>query len=394
MRALHVIAGLAARTGGPAAAAVDMCRALARHGVDARLLSTDLATAAAGAPARPVRPDELPSGAGEVDVVLARALPPRRLAHSPQLARLLAREARAADVVHVHGLFLHSTFAAYRAAGAAGVPYVVSPHGALDPWLRRRGRLRKRATDLLWQRAMLERASLLHFGAQDEARLAADVAPEVARLVVSNPVDVDAFDEPHGGDGFRARAGVPSDAPLVVFLGRLTAKKGLDLLARAFARAAAELPDAHLAIVGPDDEGVGARVARIARELGVADRVHLVGMLAGDARLGALDAADVWALASYSDASAVAVLEALAAGCAVLLSPAVNVAPEAEAAGAAAVAPLEADAFGSALAELLRDEPRRAELGRRARGYARTFDLDVVGRVLADAYTAVAGSAP
>ena len=93
---------------------------------------------------------------------LFAAQAPRRLAFAPAMYRALQDEARRYDVVHIHSLFLFPQFAAYRAAIAADVPYVVSPRGALDPYLRQRGRFVKAAADRLWQRSMLERAAALH----------------------------------------------------------------------------------------------------------------------------------------------------------------------------------------------------------------------------------------
>jgi glycosyltransferase involved in cell wall biosynthesis len=163
---------------------------------------------------------------------------------------------------------------------------------------------------------------------------------------------------------------------------------------RAFARGPR---DARLVIAGPDDERVGDGLRRLAVAEGVGDRVVVLGPLYGDAKLAALAAADVWALPSHTENFGIAVAEALAAGVATVVSPAVNLAGPAAAAGALVVAPAEPEEFGDALASLLRSPERRRALGERARSFVRQYESGVVALQLAQAYrdaTARNGVAP
>ncbi len=386
MRVLHVIPNLAARTGGPPVAVVGSARALARIGVASTIVATDMAEAASARSHRRAGIADLPDGAEQLDVRLFPARWPRRLAFSPELYRALAREARRCDVVHIHSLFLFPQFAAWRAARRAGVPYVVSPRGSLDPHLRRRSRAVKAIGDALWQRAMLEGASALHATSDEEARLIADVAPAVPRAVVPNGIDCWAYETLPPASEFRQRFLGGARGPVVMFLGRLSHKKGLDVLVRAFARARAGAPDARLCIAGPDDEGLTPSLRALAEREGAGGAVSFTGMLRGRDKLAALAAADVWALPSHSENFGIAVAEALAAGRAVVVSPGVNIAREIAAADAGVVAELDAGAFAAAIAGLLRDDARRAGLGRSARAFARRYDWSAVAPRLAEMY--------
>ena len=178
-----------------------------------------------------------------------------------------------------------------------------------------------------------------------------------------------------------------------MYLGRLSHKKGLDILIRAFALVRRDVPACRLAIVGPDDEGLTAELVALARREGVAERVVFTGMLSGVEKLDALAAAGVWALPSHTENFGNAVVEALAAGRATVISPAVNIAPEIAASGAGIVAPLSAEAFGAEIAALLRDDARREALVVRAREFARRYDWSIVGPRLAEMYAQVAGRA-
>ncbi|MBA3364660.1 MAG: glycosyltransferase, partial [Actinobacteria bacterium] len=330
MKVLHVVPGLASRTGGPAVSAVESSVAVRECGVEAAILAPDAADAPWSKSRRRVTAAELPAGAESLDVRLFPTRTPWRLRFSPGLYRALGRHCRAFDVVHIHSLFLFPQWAAYHQAAQAGVPYIVSPRGALDPYLRRRGRLRKAATDRLWQNAMFERAAALHLTSDEEARLVADIAPSVPRAVVPNGIHWERFQQLPARADFRARRLGGFAGPVVLNLGRISYKKGLEVLIRAFALVRQRVGDARLVIAGPDDEGLQPRLVEVARNEGVGAEVIFVGMVSGREKLAALAAADVWALSSYTENFGIAVVEALACGLPSVISPAVNLAPEIE----------------------------------------------------------------
>jgi glycosyltransferase involved in cell wall biosynthesis len=386
MRVVHVVPSLAARTGGTATSLVELSLGLAACGVESAIFATDLAEPPQARRHSRVAPGDLPAGADVADVCLFPAVAPRRLAHSPALRRALRSELRRCDVVHIHSLFLFPQFAAFTEARRLGRPYVVAPHGCFDPFLRRRGRARKWVNDRVWQRAMLAGASALQFGAEEEARLAADVVPPVRRVVVPNGIDWDAFGRLPDGAVFRERRLAGHAGPVVMHLGRIAEKKGVDVLIRAFARGRLADLDARLAVVGPDDDGLVPGLRALAERECVAERVDFVGLVRGGERLEALAAADVWALASRSDACSAAVIEALAAGRPTVLTPRINLAPEAARAAAAVVSPLDPDALGAELRALLEDDARRRELGESARAFAQRFDRRRVARRMIGVY--------
>lgn len=389
LRVLQVIPTLGVLSGGPVVAVVESARALGDRGVETTVVATDLALPAWTKGQRPATPADLPAGAEAVKVVLARAGRPYRLAYSPTLLRDLRERAHGQDVVHIHSLYLFPQFAAGLAARAAGTPYIVSPRGALDPWLRRRGRLRKRAMDVVWQRRLLERAALLHVTTEDEARLIRDVAPDVPRRVVPNGIFWSRFQNLPDSDEFRRRYLEGHTGRAVLSLGRLTAKKGLDILVEAFGRIASRFPDTVLVLAGPDD-GESPALRRQAAELGIAERVFFTGMLLGEDKLAALEAADVWALPSHTENFGIAVVEAMAAGVAVVVSPAVNLSPDIAASNAGLVVPAEPGAFAAEISELLDDAERRRALGESGRLFSRAYDWSEVAARLEDMYRSVA----
>jgi glycosyltransferase involved in cell wall biosynthesis len=387
MKVLHVIPSLSVRTGGPPVAVVESALALRDIGVASTIVATDMAGSASAGNRGRIAPEGLPGGAAALDVRLFPARPPGRLAFSPALYTALRRSVREYDLVHVHSLFLFPQFAAYRAARAAGVPYIVSPRGALDPHLRRQRTFVKALATAAWQRRFIEQAALLHLTSDEEARQVDGLAPSVRRAIVPNGVRWNDYSRLPSPELFRRKHLQGGDAAVVLFLGRIAKKKGIDMLIRAFAIARPRLGDkTWLVIAGPDDERLTPSLRALAVREGVAQRTSFAGMLTGDAKLEALAAADVWALPSRGENFGNAVVEAMAASRAVVVSPEVNIAPEIAAAGAGIVSPRRVDALADQLEALLRDSARRAALGAKARAFSAQYDWGRVAPRLASMY--------
>lgn len=385
MRILHILPLITARAGGPVAFATEGAEALARLSVTSTLFATSMGHSPSAGARRRVEVGELPANCDQLDVHLFPVRPPHRLAFSPAMARRLVGATPEYDLVHIHSLWLFPQFAAQLAARRSQVPYVVSPHGALDPYLRRRGKARKLLSDVLWQRRMLRDASVLHITTEQEGELIADIAPATPRCVVPVGIWSDRLRIVGDGSRFRSRFLAGSDAEIVLFLGRITFKKGLDLLIRSFVQVAAS-STAVLVIAGPDDENLRPRLDRIVREHNLTDRVTFTGPLYQADRADAFAAASVWALSSYSENFGVAVMEALAAGIPTIISTEVNLADAIVQSGAGVVAEVQPLDFGRALSELLADKARRAALSRRGQAFAARYDWSVVAPQLRAMY--------
>jgi glycosyltransferase involved in cell wall biosynthesis len=394
LKVLHVIQDLSAHTGGPPVVITEASLALSSAGVEATVVATDAALMASAASAQRVRDGDLPQGARQLDIRLCSLQPPRRFAFSWPLARLLDRIAPEYDVVHIHMLYLFPHLAAYRTARKHRIPYVVSPHSALDPYIRSHGRLKKAIAWRLWQGAEMEHASALHLFAAEEVPLVSDIAPSVPRVIVPNGVRWSDYQDLPDGAIFRDRYLNGYGGPVVMFLGRIAEKKRIDILIEAFGTVAGEGVDARLVIAGPDNEGAGPKLRELVRQRDLSDHTFFPGMLHGEDKLAALAAADIWVLTSRSEGFSMAVIEALAAGRPCLLSPAVFIASEAHREGAALLCDLDSDAFATGIRELLANPDRRIKMGATARKFARRYDWDVVAQGWKRMYQQAISGAP
>ena len=271
------------------------------------------------------------------------------------------------DVLHLHEFRTVENLLVTPIARRLDVPVVLSPHGTLTHGTGR-GRLKAGWDRLLSPRVM---SRIDHVVALTETELGEAVNLWAKRgfsslpgsSVIPNGIDLREFDSLPDPAGFRARFGL-GDAPTVLYMGRLQARKGVDLLLRAFQ--ATDVARARLVIAGPDEGMLGAL-----RELAAGDeRIVFAGYLDGKARLEALAAADVFALAARGEGQPIAALEALAAGTPVALSPGCNM-DEVAAADAGVVAEATVEAFAGALRRLLQDESLRSSMGANARKMAR-----------------------
>jgi glycosyltransferase involved in cell wall biosynthesis len=388
---LSILVAAATRAGGVAAFAGGSAVELVSLGVHVRTFSTDLAVAPWKwiQPQRRVRRDELHPALAASDLQLFPVRFPRRMAFSPALARALRRELSAVDVLHIHNLWQHPQYAAYRAALRHNVPYVVSPHGAFDPYLRQRSRIPKRVSTAVWQREMLDNAALIHVTTDAERDAIADISPHVPRVVVPCSLYVEDFASLPTRTHFRRSRLGGYDGPLILFLGRITQKKGLDVLLRAFALVRRD-HEAKLAVVGPDDEGLLPTLRSLAAELRIEADVVFMDPLYGEDRLAALASADVWALSSHAENFGIAVAEAMAAGCVVVTSPGVDISAEIAAEGAGLVAAASPEPFAQALLKVLSEDRLRTQLREAARRFARRYDWSAVAPQLREMYRSVA----
>src|SRR5205814_616054 len=137
-----------------------------------------------------------------------------------------------------------------------------------------------------------------------ERDLASDLGYRAPTAVIPNGIDWSAF------AAERTTEAAASRPKIVLYLGRLSHKKGLDVLLQAFAKMA--MPDTRLVIAGPDDEHLTPSLETLARRLGIDGRVEFTGLLDGEERLAALHNADLWVLPSKTENFGTAVIEAMA----------------------------------------------------------------------------------
>jgi glycosyltransferase involved in cell wall biosynthesis len=305
------------------------------------------------------------------------------------LGAWLARHVSAFDVVHIHALFSYATLPAAYFAHRRGVPYIVRPLGTLNEWgmANRRPWLKHLSFQLL-ERHVLSHAAVVHY-TSDQERL------EAERLRVRTPAAVvpNAVSRPPGKAGagqFRTRFPDLGGRRIVLFLSRLDAKKGVDLLLPAFAQVLRLVPQAVLVIAGDGQQELVAALKAQAASLGITSDVVWAGFLDEQQKQAALSDAELFVLPSYSENFGIAVAEALAAGLPVIVSDQIGIHREVSAAGAGLVVGCDVAALHAAMLTLLENPADSRLMGERGAVLAREkYSTEAVTRQLIGLYNEV-----
>ncbi|NUJ81627.1 glycosyltransferase [Methylocystis sp. FS] len=362
MRILHIVPTYlpARRYGGPIYSVHGLCRGLARRGHHVDVYTTNV-----DGPSVSNVPLNEPVLLDGVNVTYFATGLGRRLYRSPNMAAVLSRNVSRFDVVHLHSVFLWPTAAGAATARLAGIPYVISPRGMLVPELiERKSRLLKLAWINLFERHNIAEAASVHVTAEIEGVNLTRLGLKPKRIdMIPN-----AFDLPPEAVSILPDA-KPSctDGAVVLHLGRISWIKGFDRLVPAMAH----VPGARLLIAGNDDEGYTRQLNALIAQHGVAPRTQFLGAVQGPAKWQAFARADIFALASYSENFGIAVLEAMACGIPVVVTPEVGLADVVERTGAGLVAQGDPEQFGRAIARLVADPALRRQMGAAGRAAAR-----------------------
>ena len=365
--------------GGPVVAAGELVRRLVAGGNVVDVVTTtitDLHT-------RPA----LRSSLGVVDGANVRYLSTpiryRWMGITPTLPVVLARLERP-DVAHVFGFRDPVTTGVAAWCRLASLPYVFEPLGMFEPRLRKV--LLKRALDATLYRGVARGAAAVVVASERERDAVIDCGVPVEKVHVRG----NGFPEPVGAqeDGdLRARLGIPSHAPIILYVGRMAAGKGIEHLLEA-TRA---IPEAHLVISGPDDRhGTSAVVRHAQTAAATAGRVHTLPMTDEPPR-DLYPQADVFVLASAGESFGMVAAEAAAAGTPVIVSDRCGIAGFFED-GEALVVPYERAAVVAATRRVLSDAGLRERLSQGGVAAARRTSWDRVAILQAEIYREVASS--
>jgi len=280
---------------------------------------------------------------------------------NPAIFGFCARRLRDFDVVHIYGLYdLFGSIAAWFCR-RQGIPYVLEPLGMFGPKVR--SQQKKRLYRKLAGNAVFEGARVVIATSETERmELIAGGISEEKIVLRRNGIDLLEFQTLPAGGAFRARHKLDDSTPLILFLGRISFIKGLDLLIKAFAEVSQIHPQARLVIAGPDDaDGCAEAIRKAVAEFQLGDRVILSGPLYGNERLEAFVDADIFVLPSRYESFGNVAAESIACGTPTLVTDECGIAPLIDG-SAGLVVPCDVDGLRKGMKRLLEDEDLLAQL--------------------------------
>ena len=284
------------------------------------------------------------------------------------------------DVLSVHGLWKYCSVASQRWHRRTGRPYVVHPHGMLDPWALRNARCKKRIAAALYENQHLREAACVRALSEGEAGSIRSYELGNPICVIPNGIDLPDLSESNAKTQSENRK-------TLLYLGRLHPKKNISNLIRAWN----ETFNSHrgsgdrwvLAIAGWDQGGYESELKHIA----AGTSVVFLGPQFGVDKSECYRACDAFILPSLSEGLPMTVLEAWAHAKPVLMTPECNL-PEGFEANAAlriGTTPEEIAVGLKALREMSDND--RSEMGNRGRALVATrFSWPRIGEQMRDFY--------
>jgi glycosyltransferase involved in cell wall biosynthesis len=357
MRILHVIGDLSPETGGPVTAIHGLVEQQQKLGHQVTVVSTNFGLAGN---------ETLPkSGYVLSDCIFG----PWR--YAPRMRSALVQEMIKCDVVHIHTLWEYPTLLALQLARKMGKPFLLRPCGMLDKWSMSQSRLKKRLYLSLFGKTLFSKPCLLHFTTMAEQQKS--LAPFAPRSIVIENGLSEAAMATASSDAFLELYPDLRGKSIVLFLSRVHPKKRPDIAILAFARVAASFPDSLLVVAGPCPDDYREGLIGLAETTGFSDRVRFTGTLRGTVLYGAYRAATLFVLPSMQENFGIAVAEAMAAGCPVVISEHVDLKTYVLTGNAGIVCAAAPEPFALAIAELLRDPIKALAMGCNGVVVARQF---------------------
>ena len=273
-----------------------------------------------------------------------------------------------------------------------GIPYIIEPHGQLQPWALAHHACKKRLYLAWLGNRIIAQAAGIHYTDAQESQAAQASGFKTPAFIVPNGVDFTHYDPLPGGVQFRQQYQIPEQARVLLFLGRMDPVKRPDLAIQV----CAALQDdqarpVHLIMAGPATASQEWQVNQWVNQANLAGQVHFTGLLSNGQVLEALAASDLLIMPSaVRENFGMSALEALAAGVPILASDGVPVGEWAVEAGAGRQVACDREAFVQAARQMLADEAGLRQMGQRGRALvSRRFAIQVIAREMLAHFTAI-----
>jgi poly(glycerol-phosphate) alpha-glucosyltransferase len=297
------------------------------------------------------------------------------------------------DIAHVCGLWMFPSVAV-QSIWKKGVPYVISPHGMLDSWAIENSKWKKKLAAFVYEHKHLKNAACIHALCDAEYRAIRAFGIKKPVAVIPNGIELPQIQTGTAlPNWFTA---LPQKCRVLLFLGRIHPKKGLESLLRAWREVKRHIPGVsqnwHLVIAGWEQGGHEKHLQTLTGDFGCLESVHFIGPQFNENKHGCFIHADAFILPSASEGLPMTVLEAWSYGLPVLMTPQCNL-PEGFAVHAALPIAHEIHDFVLALTEIMgMSDQERVSMGKRGKKLVQEkFSWPVIATQMEEVYSWVLG---
>ena len=390
MKVLHVIPSYepAWAFGGTVTATSNLCRALVKKGVDVTVYTTD----ADGKGGYLDVPLNEPVDLDGVKVWYFHCdLFPKKAFYSRRLAGKLCETIRNFDLVHMSAIWQWIGVDVYRISKRQDIPYIVTPHSSLMRFAFHSvgSRYRKYLYWRFFGKKTIENADAIHFLCEGEREESECFSGKTPSFVVPNGIYLfkQQYDE-NKRKLLREKLGIPKEAFVLLFLGRIHPKKQIKLIIKTMPHILEWKKDTFFIIAGPvEDSTYYEKLKKISQEAKVDQNIIWNGPVANQEVYDYYALADIMVLPSIVEGISMAITEALATGLPVFISNRVANYKEIEEDNAGIVVKPYYKSVKDGLMKLCENPDQLKRLSQNARKSAeQRYDINKVADLMIKAY--------
>ena len=211
------------------------------------------------------------------------------------------------DLIHAQGVWVPLYKQAASILRKNGIPYIMTPRGALEPWCLKHKWLKKKLAMMLYQKKDLQKAAAILTTADMEAKHLRDLGLTPPMAVIPNGIDVAEYQ-------CRPKHYLSSVKKQIVFISRINPKKGIEILINVWEKMRADFPDWNVVIAGNGEEAYIEQLKGVISSKGLSDVVEIIPPIFGEAKHKLYMESSLFVLPTYSENFGMVIAEALACG--------------------------------------------------------------------------------
>jgi glycosyltransferase involved in cell wall biosynthesis len=251
-----------------------------------------------------------------------KLLGPSKFWYSPAIKKAGSQAQESFDIVHQHGMWTGVSAATLKFSREKKVPAVVAPHGSLNEWALNLSRWKKKIALTMYERENLVSASCLHATSENEISDFRKFGLKNPIAYIENGIQEKYLTITGDPDRFRQQYAIQNNKRVLLFLSRISPKKGLEMLLEAISSIGGDFKNWQLIIAGIDEFDHKKDVELLIKKLDLEGSIKITGPLFGDIKHDAFAAAELFILPSHSEGFPMVVLDSLAAGVPVITTKA------------------------------------------------------------------------
>ena len=299
------------------------------------------------------------------------------------------KEVRKFDIIYIPAIWNFPVLIGSIASILSQKPFIISPRGSLyEETFKIKSKNKKIFYYYLFAKHYIVKATAIHFtAAPEKEEFFSYFKLNNKSFIIPNGIDLSKFKNLPDKGSFISKYPMLKGKKYILFLGRITPKKGLDILVKAFKSLSQEYEDLHLIIAGPNNEGYEEKIKVLLKELKVIEKVLFVGMLTGKEKISAFVDSEIFILPSYSENFGMAVIEAMACGVPVIISNKVGIYKEIDENKAGIVVDVTPESLYNGIKSLLSDEGLKKETAMRGKRFVENYyNINRVADMMIKAY--------